>query len=274
MKYLTGSVPPLTEEGMKTAFITGANRGIGLEIVKQLIRRYHFDRVFLGCRDLGKLKTVLNDEMCSWAEKLFPIQVDVGDYDSVAKAYTSYLEIVGSGDHTLTLFINNAAVNLDWQYGGFKTKSLDIDPQTLERIFRINAFGTLYTIQIFNPSFKAGTRVVNVCSGSAELARDELAFTDFQIGYASSKAAQLMITKKLAAALFKRGVCINAVCPGSVRTDMGGLAVNKRTLEIGATGVILSAFLDRNNPPTGSFFRDGKRIPTDFYSKDFDGTKY
>lgn len=247
---------------MKTAFVTGATRGIGLAICKKLSSMDF--KVYMGCRSLEKAMNALKE--IGNPANVIPIIIDVEFEDSVKNAYQEYLKVKGQ-DEYLDLFINNAGAQLDWIPNGSYVKTLDIDISLLDRIFRINAFAPILTTRHFLPSMKSGTRIVNVASGSGEF-WDPNAFKDFQPGYAPSKSALIMMTKKIAAAVQQYGIVVNSCCPGWCKTQMGG-AFADTTPEDGANSVIATCFLKDKNPPTGQHFRYGKRIFLDVYPSYF-----
>jgi NAD(P)-dependent dehydrogenase (short-subunit alcohol dehydrogenase family) len=102
----------------------------------------------------------------------------------------------------------------------------------------------------------AGGRIVNVSSGAGSFG--ETGGAAGAPAYSVTKAALDMLTVKLAAELDRRGIKVNAVCPGWVATDMGG--AGGRPVPDGAAGVVWAATLP-DDGPTGGFFRDGRRIP-------------
>jgi len=241
----------------KTVFITGGNRGIGLALCDKFANELGY-KVYMGVRNLEKAKIAL--EQIGNPLKVIPIAIDVEFEESIAKAYQYYLN-VKEEDEQLNLFINNAGAQLDWVPNASHIKTLEMPIELLDRIFRINTFSSLLTTRYFLPSMKAGTRIVNVSSGSGNL-WDANAYMDFQVGYASSKIALLMMTKKIAAAVEDKGIYVNAVCPGWCKTSMGGECA-ETTPEDGANSIIQACFLDVEKPPRGQFFRYGQRILVD-----------
>ena len=234
---------------MKNAFVTGGNRGIGLEVCRQLID-LGFE-VYMGSRDMEKglsayygITTLLN-------RRIHVVEIDVSSESSISDAV--------KGCPPLDVFINNAGARLDWIPNGPSVKTLDISWETLLEIYETNVFAPILCAQYFLPLLKKGCRIVNVASGVGEF-WDGNAQTDFQIGYAPSKSALLMTTKKMAAALEPYGVTVNAACPGWCRTEMGGEFATDSPSD-GARSIIKALFLDEENPPTGQYFRHGQRVP-------------
>lgn len=247
---------------MKTAFVTGATRGIGLAICQKL-SSMNF-KVYMGCRSLEKAHNAL--KQIGNPSNVIPIIIDIEYEDSVKNAYQEYLKIREENEY-LDIFINNAGAQLDWIPNKVSIPTLELDIELLDRIFRINTLGALLTIKNFLPALKSGSRIVNVASGSGEF-WDPAAKLDYQAGYASSKSALIMMTKKMAAGLKDKGIVVNSCCPGWCKTSMGGEFADT-TPEDGANSVIATCFLNDNNPPTGQHFRYGKRILLDEYPSYF-----
>jgi len=222
------------------AVVTGANRGIGLEVVRQLAGDGF--RAILGSRDERR--------GIAAAERL-RVDVEVRQLDVADPAS---VEAFGAGlerDHDrLDVLVNNAATHYDtWQRGA--TADLDVVREALET----NLLGAWRTTQACLPLLRraGGARVVNVSSGAGAL-------TDMGGGtpaYRVSKTALNALTKILAAELRGNGILVNSVCPGWVATDMGG--PGGRPVEEGAASVMWAVRLGEDGP-TGGFFRDGRRI--------------
>jgi NAD(P)-dependent dehydrogenase (short-subunit alcohol dehydrogenase family) len=215
------------------AVITGANRGIGLEVARRLAARG--DTAILTARDLAKAEAA--------AERVGarPAQLDVTDPASVARFAESVAEV--------DALVNNAAINYDtWERA--TTADLDVVRDTLET----NLFGAWRTAQALLPHLQrsAHPRIVNVSSGSGQL-------SDMGGGtpaYRVSKTALNALTRMLAAELPRARV--NSVCPGWVATDMGG--AGGRPVAEGAASVIWAIDVP-DDGPTGGFFRDGRPLP-------------
>ncbi len=249
-------------EKIKSVFITGANRGIGFELVKKFAFELGY-KVYMGCRDIEKaqkaLSTIKNNG------NIYPIIIDVSDEESVKNAYNNFLQLK-SEDEELFVLINNAGIGLDhkpYPVSEF-TKTFDIDIEVLDKIYRVNAFGAILVSKYFSQSMAAYGRIINVASGVGEYWY-EYADIDTLIGYASSKSALLMINKKIAAALRDKPIYVNAACPGHCRTELGGSNA-PQSIEEGADSIIKAAFLDKkDNILTGKFYRNGVIVPIDVY---------
>ncbi|WP_300881970.1 SDR family NAD(P)-dependent oxidoreductase, partial [uncultured Desulfovibrio sp.] len=237
------------------ALVTGGNRGIGLELCRLLSEEYGC-KVYMACRDKGKAEAAIADNRL---KNVFSLEIDVSRESSIQKAAASF-------NDSLFLLINNAGAQLDWIPNKSHVKSLEADENLLLSIYRTNVFASVFMCKYFLPFMQKGGRVVNVSSGSGEF-WDPNANLDFQIGYAPSKSALIMTTKKLAAAARELGVVVNACCPGWCQTAMGGEGAPTSARD-GAMSVIQACFLDSSTPPSGGYYRYGTRIPVDVIPHD------
>ncbi len=209
---------------MKTALITGANRGIGFEISKQLAQKGFM--VFLSARDNEKGNKAA-DELKKKGLNIEFLQMDVTDKESINNAAEKFREKSGN----LDVLINNAAVLID--EGDITKLELDTFQQTLTT----NTVGPYLVIKAFLPFMENGSRIINISSDSGSL-RNMGSKTP---AYSISKTALNAVTRQFAAVLKRKGIAINSVHPGWVRTDMGGL-IAPRSLKKGAeTPVWLAA---------------------------------
>jgi NAD(P)-dependent dehydrogenase (short-subunit alcohol dehydrogenase family) len=229
----------------KIAIVTGANRGIGLEICRQL-----------ASQNLQVILTSRNPESGEAATKqlrstgldvtYFPL--DVTQQPSVEQL-ASYIRKTFS---RLDVLVNNAGVLYD------STSSvLDAPLATLEKTLGTNLFGSLRLCQALVPLMKARNygRIVNVSSGAGQLFDMRSGYPTYRI----SKTALNSFTRILANELKGTHILVNAVCPGWVKTDMGGINA-PRSVEEGADTAVWLATLP-NDGPTGGFFRDRQPIP-------------
>jgi NAD(P)-dependent dehydrogenase (short-subunit alcohol dehydrogenase family) len=229
----------------RTVLITGANKGIGFETARQLARRgFH---VFIGARDAAK-----GDEAAAKVRreggKADPLVLDVAESASVRPAAE---KLAARSDH-LDVLVNNAGI-----YPDKGLNILTIGRPRLVDTFQTNTFGPVEIVQAFLPLLRKsrGARVINVSSGLGQL--DGLSAET--PSYGLSKLALNGVTIMLAQALRGDGIAVNSMCPGWVRTDMGG-ANAERSVEQGAdTAVWLAAEAD--GALTGKFFRDRQEIP-------------
>ena len=238
----------MTKE-QRIALVTGANKGIGFEVVRQLARKgFH---VFLGARDekAGKAavqKLNKEGEKEDYGE-ITVLKIDVSKPDSIRSAAEEFSR---KSDRLDTL-VNNAGILLDDDKDVLTTT-----PEIFETTLRTNTLGALLVSQAFVPFLKKSDapRIVNISSSGGQL-------TDGADGwapaYCTSKTALNGVTIQLAAALPK--FAVNSVCPGWVRTDMGGSNATRSVLE-GAAGVVWLAS-EAPHSMTAKFFRDRKVIP-------------
>jgi NAD(P)-dependent dehydrogenase (short-subunit alcohol dehydrogenase family) len=228
----------------KIVLVTGANRGLGLETVLQMLLLDY--TVILTSRNAEKGKKAYASLKEKFANTYFH-QMDVSSISSVQECF----EYVKAEHGQLDILINNAAINYDtWQ------NVLNANLEECKTTLDINIFGPWRVVKIFAPLLNKSSfgRIVNVSSGSGSLNNGESGAP----GYSISKAGLNMLTKKMANVLSPKGVLVNAVCPGWVRTDMGGPNAT-RPLGEGAKGIVWAATLP-NDGPTGGFFRDGQKI--------------
>jgi NAD(P)-dependent dehydrogenase (short-subunit alcohol dehydrogenase family) len=214
------------------ALVTGSNRGLGLEVARQLAAAGH--TVVAGARDPGSVPPVEGDVRA--------VRLDVTDQPSIA-AVARELE-------ALDVLVNNAAIHYDtWQR--VLTADLDVVREALET----NTLGAWRMALAVADLLRASPhgRLVNVSSGAGALH----GMRDGVPAYSVSKAALDALTLMLADALRADGVLVNAVCPGWVATDMGG--PGGRAVAEGAAGIVWAATLP-DEGPTGGFFRDGRPI--------------
>jgi NAD(P)-dependent dehydrogenase (short-subunit alcohol dehydrogenase family) len=234
---------PETSADRPVALVTGANRGIGLEVCRQLARRGYV--VVLGSRDAAKGEAAAR-MIAGKDESVLPRQLDVTDPASIERARAQVAMRFGR----LDVLVNNAAVLYDdWQ------GAVGADLAQVREALETNALGAWRMVQAFLPLLRrsAHARVVNVSSEAGSL-------TGMGAGtpaYRLSKAGLNALTRMLAAELGSERILVNAVCPGWVATDMGG--AGGRPVAEGAASVIWAVTLP-DDGPTGGFFRDGRRL--------------
>ena len=231
------------------ALVTGANKGIGFEVARQL-RREGF-RVFLGARDEDAGQAAadkLNNEAGNTgSDPAAFLAIDISKPDSIQAAAKEF----GKQSDRLDALINNAGIALDDD-----ESILSTTPQTFETTLRTNTLGALLVSQAFVPFLQKSNapRVVNVSSGGGQL---DGGADGWSPAYCISKTALNGVTSQLAAALPK--FAVNSVCPGWVRTDMGGSNATRSVAE-GASGIVWLA-CEAPQSLTGKFVKDRKVIP-------------
>jgi NAD(P)-dependent dehydrogenase (short-subunit alcohol dehydrogenase family) len=231
----------------KIAVVTGANRGIGLAASYQLAKQGIY--VILTSRDAVKGKATVEKLQAEGLEVGYH-PLDVADSASVQQLTQYVRDQYGH----LEILVNNAGVALDFTDN---SSILNLQLETLERTLQTNLYGPILVAQSLVPLMQIQRygRVVNVSSGAGQL-------TDMNSGYPSyrmSKTALNAFTRILANELQSANILVNSVCPGWVRTDMGGPNA-PRSPEQGADTIVWLATLPEGGP-TGGFFRDRQPIP-------------
>ncbi|MEI7661980.1 MAG: SDR family NAD(P)-dependent oxidoreductase [Bacteroidota bacterium] len=261
---------------MKTILVTGGNRGIGLEICRQLDALGH--QVIMGSRDLAKgLKAAEN-----LSDRVIVGQLDVTDEESIRNLFNT----VKTGTGKMDVLINNAGMGAGsdkdestlfclvknlakrdfpqvWQFArtikpyipgskqqGAKNASLSRVKQVMET----NFYGPWRMIQVFYPLLlRSGEgRIINISSGMGELKSLTGIYPGYSLSKSSLNALTIMFSNE-----FGEKIKVNAMCPGWVRTDMGGADAPRHVSEGADTAVWLST---AQEIPTGRFFRDRQEI--------------
>lgn len=233
----------MTAEQRGVALVTGANRGIGLEVARQL-GQAGFE-VILTARDESKGEAAAA-QLRQDGLSVTPRQLDVSDAASIDAA-RDWLQAERG---VLDVLVNNAAINYDsWE------DVLTADFTVVEDALRTNTLGPWRMTQAFLPLLRRSShaRVVNVSSQAGAWS----GMTGGTPAYSLSKLALNGLTRMLANRLRRDGILVNAVCPGWVATDMGG--AGGRPVSEGAASVVWAALLP-DDGPTGGFYRDGRRI--------------
>jgi NAD(P)-dependent dehydrogenase (short-subunit alcohol dehydrogenase family) len=236
----------MSEQSGRVALVTGANRGIGREVARQLGERGY--EVLLGARDPEKAAAAARELAQSTGASIRPLTLDVADPGSIAAA----AEMVHSDPGRLDVVVNNAGIGSDFGVAG-----VDPDFDAIQRALETNFFGayrlTVALLDLLRQS--AHPRIVNVSSGMGGVAE----MGGWSPGYRVSKASLNAMTRILATELKDAGFLVNSVCPGFVNTDMGGPMGAQKPVEDGAAGVVWLATLP-DSGPTGGFFRDGRPV--------------
>ncbi|MBL4660870.1 MAG: SDR family oxidoreductase [Alcanivoracaceae bacterium] len=219
---------------MKTALITGANRGIGLELAKQLQQKqYH---VIVACRKSSEELEVINCQI--------ETEFDVADVNSVQKLADKLK------DQKLDLLINNAGI--------LESMSLDnLNYDAMRRQYEINTLGPLRVTERFLPNLSKGSKIAIITSRMGSLTDNT---SGGQYGYRISKAAVNMVGCSLAQDLKPKGIAVALLHPGYVRTGMTGNNGLINAAESAGGLIERIAELDMNN--TGGFWHtDGTKLP-------------
>lgn len=224
----------------KVALVTGGNKGIGFEVVRQLAEKSF--QVFLTARDPEPGKRAAMELAQNGARVSF-VELDVAKPASIQRAAQ---EVAAQVDH-LDVLVNNAAI-LDGEYASILEASLELMQKTL----RTNTIGPLLVAQAFSPLLAQsdGGRIINVSSRAGSLSE----MGDYAPVYSISKTALNAVTVQLATAFKSKGIVVNSVCPGWVRTDMGGPGAPRSVQEGAETIVWLATTAPKKL--TGKFIGD------------------
>jgi NAD(P)-dependent dehydrogenase (short-subunit alcohol dehydrogenase family) len=237
----------------KVVFITGANKGIGYEVARQLAANDFI--VLLGARNPQRGEAAANKLRAEGEVHFVPI--DVTDERSIAAA----AEMVSKQWGKVDVLVNNAGIILELSA---KIRPAALDLTMLKETFETNLFGAFAVIHHFLPLLKQSetAQVINVSSTLGSLMSmsdpNNMFYGSNALAYNTSKSALNAITVALAKDLASEQIRINSICPGWVKTDLGTDDAY-RTVEQGAT--IIVELATREQPPTGKFLDDNGEIP-------------
>jgi NAD(P)-dependent dehydrogenase (short-subunit alcohol dehydrogenase family) len=219
----------------RVALVSGASRGIGAEIARELAAEHGF-LVFAGVRKHHDVERV---------DGIEPVELDVTRQEMIDAARKRLEADVGR----LDALVNNAGV-----YGD-PVGAAEYDLERAHEVLEVNTFGPWRMVEAFLPLLRHSSqpRIVNVSSGAGQLSD----MNGGRAAYRVSKAGLNALTRTLASD--ERWLKVNTMCPGWVRTNMGGSAAPKSVEEGADTAVWLATLPD--DGPTGGFFRDRKPIP-------------
>lgn len=226
----------------KCALVTGGNRGIGFAIARGLLDKGF--EIIITARSLDSAKQA--------AEKLpgpvTPIVLDIGSDQSIRQAIDS----LSQKTDQLDVLINNAGI-----YPDQNVTTLTVSRETLLTGMNTNTFGVISFVQTCLPLLENAdsARIINMSSGMGAL--DGL--TTSAPSYCLSKLALNGVTILLAESLRTKGIAVNSMCPGWVRTDMGGASAPRSPEQGADTAIWLAA--DAPQDETGKFWRDRQEIP-------------
>jgi NAD(P)-dependent dehydrogenase (short-subunit alcohol dehydrogenase family) len=230
----------------QVALVTGANRGIGREVARQLAERGY--EVLLSARDSKKAGEAASALAQSSGRAVRAVTLDVADPESIAAAADRLQKDPGR----LDVLVNNAGVGSDFGVSG---TTPDFD--AIQRALDTNFYGayrlTIALLELLRASDHP--RIVNVSSGMGGVAE----MGGWSPGYRVSKAALNAMTRILSTELMGEGFLVNSACPGFVNTDMGGPMGASKPVQEGAAGIVWLATL-ADDGPTGGFFRDGRPV--------------
>ncbi len=228
---------------VKTALITGAYRGLGLEVARELGQKGF--RVIITGRKPDLLETAVT-QLRSEGLAVESLPLDVTNLTSILHA----LSVLQEQKVQLDVLINNAALRPDSEYG-----ILEVPFGMIEQTIRTNVIGPLVVTQRLLPVLAEKARVINISSSAGKMSDGLYPWAPV---YAISKASLNAVTLQLATALGERDIAVNAVCPGWLRTEMGGQEA-PNSVEQGADTIV---WLATEAPHTlrGKFLKDRQEI--------------
>lgn len=229
----------------KIAIVTGANKGIGFEISRQL--GFAGYKVYMGGRMMNRIQQssgLLRGE----GHEVVPFIMDVNDKESI----DSLIKMLNGAGEKVDTLINNAAILLDDHKG-----ILDLKKEEIDLTMATNAVAPLVITKALLSIMNPGCRVVMLSANSGSYCREKLG--SWAPIYSLSKTVLNGITRQLAPVLLKRNIYVNVVDPGWVRTSMGGNEA-PRTIDQGAETPVWLA-TDMEFTETGKFWRDKEEIP-------------
>lgn len=232
----------------KIAVVTGANRGLGFETCRQLAKQGI--QVILTSRDEAKGKAAVEKLQADGLDVAYH-QLDVTNPESIE----GLAQFIKNEFGQLDILVNNAGIVLD-PLGELDDSIFNANVDTLRKTMDTNVYGPLLLCQALIPLMKPHNygRVVNVSSGAGQLSEMNSGYPKYRI----SKTSLNAVTRILANELKGTNILVNAVCPGWVRTDLGGPNAT-RTVEQGAETMVWLATLPDDGPTSG-FFRDRQPI--------------
>ena len=228
----------------KTVIITGANKGLGYELSRQLSDR-NWKVIMIGRRERELMAAA--ERISDTSGDVYPLVIDISDDESITRGMGILNEITSHVD----VLINNAAILDDRG-----SQLLHVDLELVHRMINVNFFGALKMIRSTIHLMSEGGRIINFSSGAGSFGEGGSLWAPV---YGITKTMLNSLTFHLANELTERGISINALCPGWVRTEMGGAEAPRSVEE----GVQTALWLATTAPQqyTGKFFRDKKEIP-------------
>lgn len=230
----------------RTVLISGGARGIGTGIAQALAEQGH--RVLITARDGAAAERAAAEIGPGAPGAVRGLELDVTD----AACVDALAAAVGDDPGRLDTLVNNAGV-----VGGYASSAAEVDLDAVKDVLETNLFGAWRLTQALLPLLRSSPapRIVNLSSGMGQL-------EDMGGGaaaYRISKAGLNALTRILANEERDSGILVNTMCPGWVRTELGGLGATRSIEEGAETAVWLATLPDGG--PSGGFFRDRERIP-------------
>ena len=222
--------------------ITGGNRGIGYGLLKILSDKHN---VIITVRNNKKGQSTIA-ELGHSKNEINYVVMDVDNSDSVMRAADDIKQKFNNVD----LLINNAGILIK----EYQLPAIETSEDSILKTFNTNTLGVLRVCKSIVPLMVNGSKIINISSGMGQL--DEM--NSGSTAYRISKTALNALTKILSNELLSMGIKVNTICPGWVKTDMGG---ENATLTIEESTTQIVAFALRDNFPNGQFLRHGEIIP-------------
>ncbi|PMD43060.1 NAD(P)-binding protein [Hyaloscypha variabilis F] len=238
---------------MPVFVITGANRGLGLEFVRQLSTDSS-NTILAATRSLSRDLSDL-ESLKSKGATIHILECDTGSQDSITAFSKQVASVLGGDDKKIDFLLNNAGINATP-----KQTSLTLTPDSLANHINVNVLGPANTVQVLESHLQKGTVVMNMTSGLGSLGYSRTKDPTGCTSYSISKAALNMLTVHQADNLKGKGVVVVCIDPGWVKTDMGGSgAVLEKEESIGG---MLKCLRGLKSTDSGRFFLyDGSERP-------------
>lgn len=219
--------------------VTGANRGLGRASAEKLLASGK--QVVLACRQPEEIKDEFRHQPHA---HVLPLDITA---DASVKAFAEQIKKL---DKPIEGLINNAGVFLETsKRTNNHTSLLEADLKLIQQTIDTNTFGIIRVVQALHPLLQKGARIVNVASGMGQLSEMEGGYP----GYRLSKTGVNVLTRILADELGERSIIVSSVCPGWVKTDMGGPDAN-RDIDQGIETIVWLAL--QTDIESGLFWRD------------------
>ena len=227
---------------MKNIFITGGNRGIGKGLVEQFSKNHN---VIFTVRNKNQGRMIVDSFEHDNADYVI---MDVGENESVQNGVKNLKSKISSVD----ILINNAGILIP----GLKHKinAIDTDLESIMETFNINTVGVLRVCKAITPFMQPGSRIINISSGMGQLE----GMGTGSLAYRLSKTALNAMTIVLSQELMGKKIKVNSICPGWVKTDMGGYDA---ALTVQDSAESIKKFALDDNFPNGKFLRRGEVLP-------------
>ena len=229
-------------QNKKNIVITGGNRGIGYGLLKILSDKHN---IIITVKDNKKGQSTIA-KLGHSKNEINYVVMDVDNSDSVLRA----ADDIKQRFNNIDLLINNAGIFIK----EYQLPAIETSEDSILKTFNTNTLGVLRVCKSIVPLMGNGSRIINISSGMGQLDEMDSGSTAYRI----SKTALNALTKILSNELLSMGIKVNTICPGWVKTDMGG---ENATLTIEESTTKIVAFALRDNFPNGQFLRHGEIIP-------------